>query len=89
MGPGTQLTEGFLLRRGFSIVTCGWQHDVPRGNGRFGLSAPFALQNGQPLVGQVTTTSQIDAPTDVLAPRLHVRPVRARFRNADGARQPR
>ena len=68
MGPSTQLTEGFLLRRGFSIVTCGWQHDVPRGNGRFGLSAPLALQNGQPIIGQVTTTSQIDAPTDVLAP---------------------
>jgi Alpha/beta hydrolase domain len=68
MGPATQISEGFLLRRGFSIVTCGWQHDVPRGNGRFGLSAPSGLKDGQPLVGPVTTTSQIDGPTDVLAP---------------------
>ena len=85
MGPSTQLTEGFLLRRGFSIVTCGWQHDVPRGNGRFGLSAPLALQNGQPLIGQVTTTSQIDAPTDVLAPDSNYVPFEARFRNADAS----
>jgi hypothetical protein len=40
MGPHTGVTEGFLLRRGFTVVSCGWQHDVPRGNGSFGLSAP-------------------------------------------------
>jgi hypothetical protein len=42
MGPATGVTEGFLLRRGFTLVTCGWQYDIPRGNSSFGLSAPVA-----------------------------------------------
>jgi hypothetical protein len=75
MGPATQLTEGFLLKHGFTVVTCGWQHDVPRGNGRFGLTAPPALDNGHPLTGPVTTTRQIDAPTNILVPDSDYRPV--------------
>jgi len=39
MGPGTGVSDGWLLRRGFTVVTCGWQHDVPR-RSAFGLSAP-------------------------------------------------
>ena len=66
MGPSTGITEGFLLRRGFTVVTCGWQHDLPRGNGRFGLSAPEALQDGQRLTGEVSTMRTIDAPTDTI-----------------------
>jgi Alpha/beta hydrolase domain len=42
-GPSTRVTHGWLLRRGFTIVTCGWQHDVPRGGDLFGLTAPVAL----------------------------------------------
>jgi hypothetical protein len=42
MGPATGVTQGFLLRRGFTVLTCGWQYDVPRGNPSFGLSAPVA-----------------------------------------------
>src|SRR5690242_19745995 len=38
MGPTTGVTDGWLLRRGFTVVTCGWQHDVPRGSA-FGLTA--------------------------------------------------
>jgi hypothetical protein len=67
MGPSTGITEGFLLRRGFTVVTCGWQHDVPRGSGRFGLTAPEASQDGQRLTGDVSTMRTIDAPTDTLA----------------------
>jgi hypothetical protein len=51
MGPTTGVTEGFLLRRGFTVATCGWQHDVPRGNGSFGLSAPLATSVGAPVTG--------------------------------------
>jgi hypothetical protein len=51
MGPTTGVTEGFLLRRGFTVVTCGWQHDVPRGNASFGLSAPLAASVGAPVTG--------------------------------------
>ncbi|MBV9322523.1 MAG: hypothetical protein JO352_01900 [Chloroflexi bacterium] len=67
MGPATDVTEGFLLRRGFTVVSCGWQHDIPRGGGRFGLTAPEALAEGRSLTGEVTTMRTIDAPTSTLA----------------------
>jgi hypothetical protein len=51
MGPSTGVTEGFLLRRGFTVVTCGWQHDVPRTNSSFGLSAPRATSVDAPVTG--------------------------------------
>jgi hypothetical protein len=68
MGPGTQLTEGWLLQRGYTVVSCGWQHDVPRGGGWFGLTAPHAVVNGKPLTGRVTTAKQIDQPATLLGP---------------------
>jgi len=66
MGPSTGITEGFLLRRGFTVASCGWQHDIPRGGERFGLSAPEATVDGQRLTGEVSTMRTIDAPTDTL-----------------------
>jgi alpha/beta hydrolase family protein len=51
MGPSTGVTEGFLMRRGFTVVACGWQHDIRRGNGSFGLSAPEATSVGAPVTG--------------------------------------
>jgi hypothetical protein len=68
MGPNTRLSAGWLLQRGFTVVSCGWQHDVVRGDGRFGLTAPEALQNGQPITGKVNTAKQIDAPATVIGP---------------------
>src|SRR5712691_6404689 len=68
MGPNTRLSEGWLLQRGFTVVSCGWQHDVGRGGGRFGLTAPEATNNGKPITGRVTTAKQIDAPATVLGP---------------------
>ncbi len=51
MGPTTSVSEGFLLRRGYTVVTCGWQHDVPRGGGSFGLTAPFVDAVGSYVTG--------------------------------------
>ncbi len=46
-----QLGNGFLQRRGFTLVFCGWQTDVPKG--RLSLHAPEALDaNGHRLTGQ-------------------------------------
>jgi len=75
MGPTTGITEGFLLRRGFTVISCGWQHDVPRGGDRFGLSAPEALIDGQPIVGEVTASFLPDAPTDTLTLDTAYRPI--------------
>jgi Alpha/beta hydrolase domain len=66
MGPSTGITEGFLLRRGFTVATCGWQHDIPRGGDRFGVTAPEAMLDGKRLTGEVSTMRTIDAPTDRL-----------------------
>jgi alpha/beta hydrolase family protein len=46
MRPATGITEGWLLRRGFTVVTCGWQHDVPR-HSEFGLTAPQTAAFGR------------------------------------------
>src|SRR5215831_1165468 len=29
-GPDARVIDGFLLQRGYTIVLCGWQHDIPR-----------------------------------------------------------
>ncbi|MCK9899636.1 DUF2599 domain-containing protein [Frankia sp. Cpl3] len=34
--------DGFLLDRGWTIAWCGWQWDIPRDQGCFGLEAPVA-----------------------------------------------
>ena len=68
-GSDARVIDGFLLQRGYTIVLCGWQHDIPRRAGRFGLTAPEALlPDRQRISGRVTTMKQIDAPADVLGP---------------------
>ena len=45
--------DGWVLRRGFSIIWIGWQWDVERRPGAVGLDAPEALDDrGQPIAGQ-------------------------------------
>jgi hypothetical protein len=54
--------DGFLFRRGWTVVWCGWQWDVPRSPARMGLEAPAALADGRPIPGQVAVTFQPAAP---------------------------
>ena len=42
--------NGFPLRQGYTIVWSGWDPDAPRANMGLGLTAPVALNNGQPIV---------------------------------------
>jgi len=65
--------DGFLMERGWTIASIGWQWDVIRGSGLIGLEAPLALENGQPLEGQVSVTYQRTAPAThlPLADRVH------------------
>jgi hypothetical protein len=45
--------DGWVLRRGLSVVWVGWQWDIERRPGTVGLDAPEALgDDGQPLRGQ-------------------------------------
>ncbi|MBV9577530.1 MAG: hypothetical protein JO057_02950 [Chloroflexi bacterium] len=57
-------SQGWLLQQGYTIVSCGWQHNVPPGTPRLGLRAPEATRNGEPLTGQVRAIVQVNTPTD-------------------------
>jgi Alpha/beta hydrolase domain len=45
--------NGFLMRRGYTVVWAGWQADLLPGNHRFLLDVPVATRNGQPITGPV------------------------------------
>jgi Alpha/beta hydrolase domain len=56
--------DGFLMRRGFSLVWCGWQWDVPRDETRMGLDAPLVLAaDGTPATAW--TQLRVQLPEDV------------------------
>src|SRR2546425_11168792 len=38
--------NGFLIRHGYTVAWCGWQHDVPRRDGLMALTVPAARRNG-------------------------------------------
>ncbi|MCH8191993.1 MAG: hypothetical protein IIC80_11665 [Chloroflexi bacterium] len=57
--------DGWLLQRGYTLVCCGWQHDVPAGQGLIGIQAPFALEGGQPIKGKVMCEFQPNVPANV------------------------
>jgi len=69
--PGT----GFLMRRGYTVVWCGWQHDVPAEPGLLRIQVPeAATPDGQPISGRVMVTFQSSAPSQVqfLSDRNHL-----------------
>ena len=47
--------NGFLMRRGYSIVFAAWQGDLLAGDGRMVLDLPVAHENGAPIRGRVRT----------------------------------
>ncbi len=60
--PGT----GFLMRRGYTVVWCGWQHDVPPDPGLLRIQVPeAATPDGQPISGRITVTFQPSSPSRV------------------------
>jgi len=48
-GPELALGNEFLMRHGYTVAACGWQHDVPAG---MAAHVPEALENGERLRGQ-------------------------------------
>ena len=65
--------NGFLMRQGYTVAWCGWQHDVPDAPGLLRIHVPEALEDGKPVSGRVVVTFQPNSPTDVqyLSDRLH------------------
>ncbi len=70
---GIPAGDGFLMRRGWTIAAIGWQWDVVRSSALLGLDAPIALQDGQPLVGWISVTHELNAPAAdvILSDRAH------------------
>ncbi|MGE3537579.1 MAG: alpha/beta hydrolase domain-containing protein [Candidatus Tectimicrobiota bacterium] len=68
MHPG----NGFLMRQGYTLAWCGWQHDVDV-PGSLRLYAPGAVTAAGPLTGKLVSIFQLNAPTQVqnLANRGH------------------
>ncbi|MBI4499111.1 MAG: hypothetical protein HY689_14575 [Chloroflexi bacterium] len=54
------LGDGFLLRRGFTVVFCGWQADVPAGG--IAIAVPEAQDEGGRLRGQTFIQYQFNRP---------------------------
>src|SRR5512132_1574504 len=63
--PPVDTGDGWLMRRGWVVVSCGWQCDLPPGvPGLLRLEAPEALgPDGRRLTGRVYV--QLQAPVDV------------------------
>src|SRR3989442_11024995 len=41
--------NGFLMRQGYTVAWCGWQHDVPRRDGLIALTVPAAPAADRPI----------------------------------------
>ena len=67
--------NGYLMRRGYTVVWGGWQADVPPTPGLIGLHGPEAIvPQGGPLTGKIMCQFQCNEPTQVflLADRQHL-----------------
>ncbi|MGH7303509.1 MAG: alpha/beta hydrolase domain-containing protein, partial [Candidatus Rokuibacteriota bacterium] len=61
--PPVDPGDGFLMRRGFVVISCGWQIDLPEVPGLLGLRGPEALDaSGNRITGRVYTQLQTPAP---------------------------
>lgn len=57
--------NGFLMREGYSIVWCAWQHDVPDVPGMLRVDVPDAVTPDGPVSGKIVVTFQLNAPSQV------------------------
>lgn len=66
--PSTQQDagNGFLFRRGYTVLWSGWIGELLPGNNRLLLRAPVATENGKPIKGVVRYEMAADAPADSL-----------------------
>ena len=50
--------NGFLMRQGYTVVWCGWQHDVPDTPGLLRIDVPGAVNSQGPISGRILVTIQ-------------------------------
>jgi hypothetical protein len=58
--------NGFLMRRGYTVVWCGWSGELLAGGDRLLLRAPIATEKGQPIRGLVRQEMMTDRPASSL-----------------------
>jgi hypothetical protein len=58
--------NGFLFRRGYTVVWCGWDGELLPGNNRLLLSPPIAGEKGKPITGLVRYEMVTDRSADSL-----------------------
>ena len=58
--------NGFLFRRGYTVVWCGWIGELLPGGGRLLLAPPVATDDGKPIEGMVRFEMVTDKPADSL-----------------------
>ena len=65
--------NGFLMRQGYTIVWCGWQHDVPSVEGLMRIHPPEAQNADGPISGKILVKFQPNAlsQTQRLSDRSH------------------
>ena len=61
--PPIDVGDGFLMRHGYIVASCGWQFDLPDVSGLIRLYGVEAREHGQPLRGRVYV--QLQAPEAV------------------------
>ncbi|MFP6680191.1 MAG: alpha/beta hydrolase domain-containing protein [Dehalococcoidia bacterium] len=79
--------NGFLMRHGYSIISCGWQNDLPPFAGLIGMRSPDAIDlDGSAITGRIWTQLQRgeDVASMMLSDRDH-RPYPAVDINEPGA----
>lgn len=64
-GAPTDPGSGFLMRHGYTVAWCGWQHDVPTTEGLMRIRVPEAQQGGKPVSGRLLVSFQPNAPSRV------------------------
>jgi Alpha/beta hydrolase domain len=66
--------NGFLMRHGYTVAWCGWQHDVPRQDGLLALTVPVARGEDGPISGPVLCEWRPNARVETLpmADRYHI-----------------
>jgi hypothetical protein len=76
--PAVDVGDGFLMRRGWAVASCGWQSDLPELPGLLRLHGVEAREQGAALRGRVYVQCQApeDVPHFLLSDRGH-RPYRA------------
>lgn len=62
----SQAGDGFLFRRGYTIVWSGWIGELLPGDGRLLLQAPTATHEGQPIRGIVRYEMSTDTPAETM-----------------------